>query len=244
MSGPGERESRRPVLENELISAYTSAETLNAAARYVSARALGEEFLWVRSRKCLERRLRGRKEGILLNSSYRNRPNKSIDIWVESLLVTEDEVGAWRARHPDLTYSRPRELEGIVCSASYLDLCHRLEEYQVDLAVSGERRARLERLARHVRNIALPWLESTSEVEFLSETVPAQMLLDSAVDLVEYAVSRGHMDQAAMLLERARAIRTSDSDFAEGRALAERGEKPPWKSPQSLGWTASRLGLI
>ncbi|MFG2084991.1 MULTISPECIES: hypothetical protein [unclassified Spirillospora] len=230
--------------DGDLVRAYKSKDVMRAAASWIAATALPEGFTWIQSKKCLERKADGRQESIALSSSYRNRPDKDIQIWIEALEVRERDLLLWRRRHPDFTLERPGGMDDLVCASSYIDFCDQLEEYQVNLTVYDERPARLSVLADHVRRIALPWFQATAEPGSLADSVWDEMILDSASDLMEYAVSKDLPGQARSILDRARNLAFAEEILNEGRFLAEQGRKPAWNSPHSVGWTAAKLNLL
>lgn len=238
------RRARGYDADGDLVQAYSSKEVMRAAARWIASRTLAEDFTWIQSRKSLERRTDGRRESVILSSSYRNRPGRDIQIWVEALEVRDKDLSQWRRRYPGLTLERPNGMDDLVCAGSYIDFCGQLEEYQADLTFNDERPVRIAVLADYVRRIALPWFQSTAEPESLAEQISDHMILDSAADLMEYAVSKDLPDQARSILERARDLGVAEKIFNEGCILAEQDRKPTWNSLHSIGWTATKLDLL
>lgn len=230
--------------DKELVRAHRSEEVLRATGKWLAEKAFPERFIWVRSRNSIEHHVGGRRESIVLRSSYRNRPGKDIRIWVEALEVRDEALRMWRRRHPDLTLERPRNVDDLVCVNSYLDLAKQLEEYELNLTSGDERPARLAVLAGHLQRIALSWFRATAESASLANQAWNDMIFDSAPELMEYAYSKGHVEQAQAILERILELRITREQLNKGRILARHGTKPPWKSPYAVGWTAEKLELF
>ncbi|MFI6245393.1 hypothetical protein [Streptomyces sp. NPDC051016] len=103
-----------------LIQADKPADVIDAGAACLAGTLGG--FEWVRSRHSLERRASGScREVIQLEKSKWNRSGHLIKFIVASLTVFDDDLGAWRRAHPELTVHRPESVESIVCSSSFLE---------------------------------------------------------------------------------------------------------------------------
>ncbi|WP_157963507.1 hypothetical protein [Actinocorallia populi] len=225
-----------------LVKARLSREVVQATGKWVERQWTAAGFSWVRSRKSWERHRGERREQVELSSSYRNRAGKRTKVWVAGLAVHDDQVKEWRERHPELSAKRPEGLAGLACTTSFLDLTSR---YWVELSQPESRLSRVGAWAEHVAEIAFPWFASTIDPARLAETVPDRLVKGRAQHLVELAVSRGELDQARLLIERALAVGPLvRGSFEEGRELARRGGRADWQAPHALGWSSLVLDLM
>jgi hypothetical protein len=203
-----------------------------------------EDFMWVRSRYSLERRTAGRREVMSLEKSKWNRSGRLVEFFVRSLTVFDEDLGAWRQAHPDLTVRRPKSVEAIVCASSFLDISN---EYCIVLTRPDARLTKLEQFAAHLRDTALPWFTSTADPEQIARTAPDNLLTPwgFAQDLIEFLVSSGRHAEARLLWDR---VQERNPDYRQaieaGRDLARVGDRPRWHTPEALGWSASVLGLL
>lgn len=230
-------------LDRLVVEAHGSREVFQAVGQWIGGQLASAGFVWIKSRKCWERRSGARRDQITLASSYNNRVGVYIGVWPEFLQVMDGVLGAWRGSNPELTFVRPASVHDIACANSYIDLAR--GHSRVDLEKPT---ARLERLAFAVnllREIAVPWFAGTEDPARLAETVSDRLLASFAVDLVEFAMSHGQLEQARQLVARAVALDSPmHSEFDLGQSMARRNERPRWHTKSALGWSSVVLGLV
>ncbi|MFJ3777428.1 hypothetical protein ACIPX0_37610 [Streptomyces sp. NPDC090075] len=161
-----------------------------------------------------------------------------------SLAVFDDDLGAWRRAHPELTVHRPESVESIVCASSFLDMS---SQYFAVLTRPEERQARWEQFAAHLCDTALPWFASSADPEQIASAAPDALLTawGFAQDLIEFLVSSGHHAQARALWKRVQERNAAHRQaFAIGRAMAQTRDQPRWHTPEAIGWSASVLNLL
>ena len=230
-------------LDRLVVEAHGSREVFQATGQWIGGQLASEGFVWIKPRRCWERRCGPRRDRITFASSYENSVGVGIDMWPERLQVMDAGLGKWRDANPELTFVRPDSVHDIVCASSYLD--HAKGRSRVDLTSPSSRLDHLAFAVNQLRTIAFPWFASTGDFSRLVETVPDRLLAGFGVDLIEYAVSRGERDQARLLVERAVALGSPlHSEFEIGQDMARRGERARWHSKSALGWSSTVLGLL
>lgn len=231
-------------LAERLVHLEAPKEVVLAAGEWMAHRMDQDGFQWLRGRTSLERRVDGRIERIRLESGRWNKTGKLIEFSVVGLEVFDQGLKEWRQCNSDLTVERPDSAEGIVCATSFLDISR---EAKAIVTISGSRVAVVDRLCDHVREVALPWFDSSRKLEDLAEAVPDALLRPTGFgqDLVEFLVSRGLYAEARSLIRRVLSLGEGYRDsFSQGRDIAISGGRPSWHSPQALGWSSEVLGLL
>lgn len=231
-------------LAAELVSAQEPKRVIAAAGKLMAHYLMSDGFDWISSRRCLERKDRGRTERIEFESSRWNKRDTLVVVQITGLGVLDDQLKAWRIANQAVTAARPDKISGIVCAASFLDFAGSRSEL---ILTTPQQRARaLEDGIDMLREIAFPWLSSTRETAELPDRVPDGLLGPTgfAPHLLELLVSRGDSNAAKRLIHRV-LDRGSDyvSTFEEGRALARKGGRAQWHTPIALGWSSEVLGL-
>ncbi|WP_245627489.1 hypothetical protein [Actinomadura oligospora] len=236
-------------LTGPLADAERPADVRQAAALCMAAEFGPDGFRWIKSRRCLERRDgAGRVERLTLEPSYYNRTGSFMEFAVAQLHVDERAVGSWRIANHTSTVIRPDGALDVVCFTSCHDLGRVDFRNTVGLTRPEKRVAHLATLCGQIRQIVLPWFESTRDPQRLVEAVPEALLgpFAYAPDLVEFLVVRGEHEQARLLIERVLEVEPKQREaFEEGRRLAGLGisGRPRWHTPQVLGWTSAVLDL-
>jgi hypothetical protein len=228
-------------LVTRLLKSERPVDVVHAGAACLAQMLDG--FTWVRSRLALERRTAGRREVIGLAKSKYNRAGQLVKFSVESLTVFDDDLGAWRRSHTDLTVTRPASMESIVCASSFLDMSNMNVAVLTD---SARRLTKLEQFADHLRETALPWFSSSEDPQLIAGVAPDALLgpWGFAQDLMELMVSAAHEVGAQALWERVQGLNPRHQQaFIIGRNLAQSGTRPRWHTPEAVGWSTSTLGL-
>jgi len=233
----------RDRLATRLFYLERPSEVAHAAAALLAERIGHGEFRYQPTNRVLVHRTAGRVECMRIESSYRNRAGRLIEVTVANLEVSDDAVRAWRKANPQLTIERDRSVSGIVCAVSFYDIA---KQPRLVLTVPDTRAARVAAYADYLEQVALPWLAATADPACLAETVPDALLTPwgFAVDLIEFLVCRGERDEARRLIERMLALGPAQlSGFEEGRQAARHGQRVRWHTAPSLGRSSEMLGL-
>ncbi|GAA4983089.1 hypothetical protein [Kitasatospora paranensis] len=150
--------SLEPDRVTRLVKSERPAGVVHAGAACLAQMLDG--FVRMRSRLAPERRAAGRREVIGLARSKYNRAGQLIECSVDSLTVFDNDLGAWRLSHADLTVTRPASAESIVCASSCPDMSSMRFAVLTDPA---RRSTKLEQFADHLRETALPWFSSSED---------------------------------------------------------------------------------
>ncbi|MFG2006152.1 hypothetical protein ACGFNU_44085 [Spirillospora sp. NPDC048911] len=230
-------------LSAQLVDAERPAEVLRVAGAWLAARMAAEGFAWLRSRGTLQRVEGDRMEQIHLQNSRSNRAGEQVMFNVV-LNVRDRRLAAWRGAHPD---SALREgSDDWVCGHPLGSLVDSMFGGHLGLTHPVQRLERMEAFVGRLRQVAMPWFDSTADPSRLVTDVPDLTLGFDTSDLLEWLISRDEQGQARALLERWMALYPSNpADFEAGCELARRdGERPPPGCGEAPGWTAVRLGLL